>query len=116
MIDGGYFVRQIVARPREMVAPGVREICSVSECMSSGPDEWIQRWLHNGWGWFNRVPDALGVVPPGQESVYRLFAYRMHRVVFTAAAASRSRCRTMCSRSPSAPTSAVWASTVPADP
>jgi hypothetical protein len=84
MIDGGYFVRQIIARPKEMVAPGVREICSVSECMSSGPDEWIQRWQHNGWGWFNRIADALGVVPPGQESVYRLFAYRMHPEIFTA--------------------------------
>ena len=84
MIDGGYFVRQIVARPNEMVAPGVREICSVSECMSSGPEDWIQRWLHNSWGWFNRIADALAVVPPGKESNHRLFAYRMYPEIFTA--------------------------------
>lgn len=84
MIDGGFFAKHIELRPEYMNAPGVREICSVSGCISSKPENWIELWLHNDWGWFNRISDALRVVPQGRESQFRLFAYRLHPEVFTA--------------------------------
>lgn len=85
MIDAGFFAKRIAPKPEFLQAPGVREICSVSECISSGPEHWIQLWLHNDLGWFNRAADALRAIPIGQESHYRLFAYRIHPEVFTAA-------------------------------
>jgi hypothetical protein len=82
MIHGGYFARRIEPKPDALEAPGVREICSVSECISSGAEGWISAWRHNGLGWFNRIDDALSVVPDGQSGEFRLFAYRMHPEVF----------------------------------
>jgi hypothetical protein len=84
VIDGGYFARRVKPRPDHLDAPGVREICSVSECMSPGADDWIAAWRHNGLGWFNRVADALSVVPEEQRHEFRVFAYRVHPEVFRA--------------------------------
>jgi len=82
VIDAGYFAKRIMPKPGDMSATGVREICSVSECISSGPPDWIERWLHNEFGWFNHIRDALSVIPTGHEAEYRLFAYRLHPEVF----------------------------------
>lgn len=54
----------------------VREICSVSNCLTGAPEGWVERWLHNDLAFFNTVADALSVVPPG-ESGFSLFAYRL---------------------------------------
>lgn len=77
MIDAGYFPKRIVPRPDYIDAPRVREICSVSNCISTGPDDWLDSWLHNEFGWFNSVEDALRVVPSESLGQYRLFAYRV---------------------------------------
>ena len=82
MIDAGYFAKRVMPRPGHLPAAGVREICSVSECISPGADNWIASWRHNGLGWFNRVADAVSVVPEKQRGEYRLFAYRIHPEVF----------------------------------
>lgn len=77
MIDAGYFVKQIVPRPEWLQAPSVREICSASDCISAAPKDWVDHWLHNEFGWFNCVTDALAVIPSDHHEMYRLFAYRM---------------------------------------
>lgn len=82
MIEAGYFPKLIEIKPTAMQAPRVREICSVSECISSGPDGWLEHWRHNQFGWFNRLADALGVIPKDQLSKYRLFAYRIYPELF----------------------------------
>jgi hypothetical protein len=82
MLDAGYFLRRIAPKPDHLAVAGVREICSVSECISPGADNWISAWRHNGLGWFNRVTDAVSVVPEAQRREFRLFAYRMHPEVF----------------------------------
>lgn len=83
MHNAGFFAKHIEPRPEFLHAPGVREICSVSRCISSGPENWIDHWLHNDLGWFNRMADALRTIPPAQELRYRLFAYRIFPEVFT---------------------------------
>jgi hypothetical protein len=82
MIFAGYFARRIEPRPDLLNAPGVREICSVSECISAGAEGWVSAWRHNGFGWFNSVADALGVVPAARQAEFRLFGYRIHPEVF----------------------------------
>ncbi len=77
MIDAGYFAKRVVARPEAIAAPRVREICSVSNCISLGPDDWIDSWRHNELGWFNSISDALRVVPVDMIEHFRLFAYRV---------------------------------------
>lgn len=80
MIDGGFAVRRVAAAPLDEAFRGVREVCSVSTCISEGPEQWINTWLHNDFGWFNAPSDALQMVP--EESVHRLFAYRVHDEMF----------------------------------
>lgn len=84
MIDGGYFVKRVAQRPDWLAATGVREICSASDCISPGPTGWIDHWLHNEFGWFNRVVDALAVIPPEERAAFRLFAYRIYPQRFRA--------------------------------
>ena len=84
MILAGYFARRVMPRPQHLNTPGVRDVCSVSECMSPGASDWISAWRHNGLGWFNSPADALSVVPEEQRGRFRLFAYRIHPEVFRA--------------------------------
>lgn len=83
MIDAGFFVKRI-EQPPEGMRPGVRQICSVSHCISPAPEDWIESWLHNDLGWFNRIAAALSVVRPEHRKDFRLFAYRVHPKKFTA--------------------------------
>jgi hypothetical protein len=83
MVDAGFFAKRIAPKPEFLRAPGVREICSVSQCISSGPEKWIDLWLHNDLGWFNRIADAVCVIPALENSQYRVFAYRLYPEVFT---------------------------------
>jgi hypothetical protein len=82
MMDAGYFARRIAVAPDWLKAPHVREICSVSECISAGPPGWIDRWQHNAFGWYNRMQDARQAVPAARAHEYRLFAYRLHPEIF----------------------------------
>jgi hypothetical protein len=82
VIDAGYFAKRVEPKPEDLDAPGVIEICSVSNCISKAPDGWIGHWLHNGLGWHNRPLDAVAVVPARERTTHRLFAYRIHPEFF----------------------------------
>ena len=68
MVDAGYFAKMIEPTPDWLHCQSVREICSVSTCVSSGAEDWVDHWRHNELGWFNpsrrrgpsfRQPSAL---------------------------------------------------------
>ena len=82
MIDAGYFAKRVAAKPEWLNVSAVHEICSASHCISSAPDAWIEPWLHNEFGWFNRASDALAVVRADQKAEFRLFAYRIYPQLF----------------------------------
>jgi hypothetical protein len=79
----GYFPKQVVPRPDRLAAGRVKEVCSVSEHVSPGPPNWIDRWAHNEMCAFDDEQAAWGVVPGGPaNAAYQMFAYRQFPVVF----------------------------------
>ena len=48
----------------------------MSNCISTGPDGWIEHWLHNGLGLFDSPELATQVIPAGATGL-RMFAYRL---------------------------------------
>ena len=76
----GYFPK-ITTLPANWRAPGVSEICSVSNCLSKPPAGWIEHWKHNDWGFFRSVADARSVVTAAHNA-FVVFAYRLLPRVF----------------------------------
>ena len=65
---------------RKMTAPfagQVRQIASVSECLSKRPDDWVQRWDFNRATCWNTEAAAWACVPTDSQSDFTLFAYRI---------------------------------------
>jgi hypothetical protein len=79
----GYFPRSIVARPDWLTSLAVVDVCSVSDCVSPGPGDWVHLWLHNRFGFFNE-PDLARRVIAHDDPPMRLFAYRISTVRFAA--------------------------------
>ena len=84
----GYFPKNTSVPAAWSASEQVKEICSVSHCVNSPPPDWIDRWLHNEWGFFNSQQDATSVVPSGCEG-FSVFAYRLLPVRFVHGRAER---------------------------
>lgn len=82
MLLAGYFAKRIKVGEYSPQAPQVREICSVSECISPGPEGWFGEWRHNGVAFFNSPADILDLIPIEERAAYRVFAYRLHPEFF----------------------------------
>ena len=82
----GYLPKRIVDLTGDVHAPrypGVDEICSVSECFSKSPPDWVDCWLHNTDTWLFDSPGAVWwVVPEVERERYRLYAYRLLPTLF----------------------------------
>lgn len=73
----GYMAKRTEApSPKLGLPPHVVEICSVSECISSGPSDWMKAWRHNELFLFNSPELAFGVVPEAERQAFDLYAYR----------------------------------------
>ena len=58
MIPLGYMLKQVAATPEWMKAPQVKQVFSVSNCVSRDFADYVPRWRHNGW-WLFDSPAAL---------------------------------------------------------
>jgi len=76
-IDVGYFPKTTKTSSDWLKAPVVEEICSVSECISPGPREWILKWRHNDLGFFDTEAVAL-LVAGDDRAMFDLYAYRVY--------------------------------------
>lgn len=77
----GYFPK-ITAIPAGFAAPAhVTGICSVSNCVNTGPDNWVERWIHNDLFLFKTPGDARVVT--GHDERFEIFAYRILEARFT---------------------------------
>lgn len=77
----GYFPKQTMARPDGFAPAGIEEIASVSQCISPGPEGWLDAWLHNPLG-FYASEDVAWQVAGGHDPGFDLYAYRMLCVAF----------------------------------
>ena len=76
-VFAGYFPKRIVSLGAWLKAPVMREIWSVSECISKGPPDWIEHWRHNDFGLFDSEEIAESIVPEGDRGHYTIVAYRV---------------------------------------
>lgn len=77
----GFFPKRTQPRPERLKAGVVQEICSVSECISTGPPDWIQKWRHNDLGFYDNEPLAEQVVGPDREG-FEMYAYKIYPLQF----------------------------------
>lgn len=78
----GYLPKRRTPAPEWVLNPTVKEICSVSECIAPAPRGWAEHWIHNDFGLFNTVQEALSIVPSGDER-YALYAFKILPVRFS---------------------------------
>lgn len=61
MIPAGYLYKKVGLRPAWIEAPGVRDIYSLSRCVSDDFDDYIQYWKHNGY-WLFDTPAIMQTI------------------------------------------------------
>lgn len=84
MIPAGYMAKRIVSKPDGMQAEGVRDIYSVSHCISDNFTDYVRYFRHNGY-WLFDSPEAIGVL--AQENAVDLSGttmlyYEVHELQF----------------------------------
>lgn len=72
----GFFPKHTVKQPDGFAFAEIEEICSASACISQGPENWIDGWLHNALGFFDTEDLALTVAEKDFR-VFELFAYKL---------------------------------------
>jgi hypothetical protein len=77
---GGFLPKCVMTAPDWLACPAVRDICSVSSCVSPPPAGWIDHWLHNE-VWLYDAPELARRVMDSS-GPYTLFAYRLSIVRF----------------------------------
>lgn len=55
MIPAGYMFKKLTARPDWVKAGNIRDIYSVSRCISDDFCDWINFWKHNGYWFFDNL-------------------------------------------------------------
>ena len=56
---------------------GVAVVCSVSDCLSKPPEDWIVRWDFNRAACYDTEEAAAKTIPQGEQGQYVLFAYSL---------------------------------------
>ena len=81
----GFFPKKTARDVPWLGASHVEEICSVSNCVSKPPTDWIGHWKHNmTWWLYDSEADAWEVTGAEREA-YDMYAYKMFPVVFEGA-------------------------------
>ncbi len=85
VIPAGYMYKRVSLRPNRLKGPNVRDICSVSSCISEDFCDYITYWKHNGFWFFDR-PDIMESIAC-TESIsldgLTLFFYRIYPMQWT---------------------------------
>jgi len=73
----GYFPKKTARHPHWLKVAMVEEICSVSSCISTAPEKWIDHWKHNEMWVFDSPAWAWSVVPEAERENFEMYAYRI---------------------------------------
>jgi hypothetical protein len=72
----GFLPKATQPRPDWLKVASVREVCSVSECISKAPDNWLQHWRHNALGFYDTEEITVSVIDDAARH-YDLYAYEL---------------------------------------
>lgn len=78
----GFFPKRTARRLDWPKTTAVEEVCSVSTCISQGPEGWLDHWLHNALGFFPSEDVARAVANEDPPADFDMYAYRMLPVAF----------------------------------
>jgi hypothetical protein len=78
----GYFPKRTSLETDWLETANVKEICSVSECISKGPPSWIDLWSHNTATWFFDSEDRAWSVSENLRCDYDMYAYKIYPRLF----------------------------------
>ena len=78
----GYFPKKIALRTDWFKNSTVEDIYSVCECISKGPDDWIDKWKHNITWWLFDTPEAGLEVLGANDVGFTMLAYKLFPVQF----------------------------------
>ncbi len=84
MIPIGYLYKRVAPSPEWLGAPGVKDIFSVSHCISSSFADYIKYWRHNGY-WLFDAPAVMKTLAAEQLiplDGLKLFYYEAYRFEF----------------------------------
>lgn len=73
----GYMPKRTLRGEEWMKGVPFHELCTVSKCMSTEPEGWIDLWIHNELWHFDTMAIARSVVPPADLPSYDLYAFRI---------------------------------------
>ena len=84
MIPAGYMLKRVCLKPDWIGASGVKDIYSVSGCISEYFADYIQHWRHNGYWLFNDPADMDQIVAKtgADRSELTLFYYEVYEEEF----------------------------------
>lgn len=72
----GFFPKLTEPSVEGLGVDSVKEICSVSNCISSGPHNWINQWKHNELGFYNSEEIACEVIGEDPNN-FDIYAYKL---------------------------------------
>jgi hypothetical protein len=78
----GFFPKKVALRTDWFKNPTVLDICSVSNCISKGPENWVDKWKHNTTTWLFDTPEAARSILDQDISDFNIFAYQLFPVLF----------------------------------
>jgi len=73
----GYFPKRTNDADKTLSPFGVVDVASVSNYISSAPDDWVEHWKHNDEGFYDTEELATFILPPSEAALYDLYAYRL---------------------------------------
>lgn len=80
LFPAGYMAKQVALKPEHLHTSQVRDLYSVSACISKNFADYIHFWKHNGYGFFNTAQDifCLAQTHHIELSDTRMFYYEMY--------------------------------------
>jgi len=72
----GFFPKITAPAPEWLSNKSVKQICSVSTCISDGPKDWVNQWKHNEFGFYDSETLAYQVID-SDPNAFDIYAYEL---------------------------------------